>query len=88
MQYTSLSGKKAWTLFFAIWLLSSLILGVVHGAGIGIFFGLGIASGYLAAARLPALLAQRRQHSNVSVAGTRRSDLRPDARSHCSPIRR
>lgn len=61
MQYTSLSGKKAWAFFFAIWLLSSLILGVVHGAGIGIFFGLGIASGYLAAARLPALLAQRHQ---------------------------
>ncbi|HET9448660.1 MAG TPA: hypothetical protein VFO35_20480 [Steroidobacteraceae bacterium] len=46
--------------FFAVWLLSSLILGVVHGAGLGIFLGLAIATGYLAALRGPVLLAKWR----------------------------
>jgi hypothetical protein len=61
MQNSYESTRKAWTSFFAIWLLSGLILGVVHGASIGTLFGLGIASGYLAAARIPVLLAQRRR---------------------------
>jgi len=60
MQNPYLSRKKAWVSFFAVWLLSSLVLGVVHGAGVGISFGLGIASGCLAAFRIPPLLAQRR----------------------------
>ena len=51
MQYAS---------FFAVWLLSSLILGVVHGPGLGMFFGLAIATGYLAALRGPVLLARWR----------------------------
>jgi hypothetical protein len=40
MQYAS---------FFAVWLLSSLILGVVHGSATGAFLGLAIAIGYLVA---------------------------------------
>ena len=43
MQYAS---------FFAVWLLSSLILGVVHGPALGIFLGLAIAVGYLVAATI------------------------------------
>ena len=46
MQYAS---------FFAVWLLSSLILGVVHGPALGAFFGLAIATGYVAATAAPAL---------------------------------
>jgi hypothetical protein len=45
MQYAS---------FFAVWLLSSLILGVVHGPVMGTFLGLAIACGYLLAIRAPA----------------------------------
>ena len=48
MQYAS---------FFAVWLLSGLILGVVHGPALGTFLGLGIATGYLLAVRTPALMA-------------------------------
>ena len=51
MQYAS---------FFAVWLLSSLILGVVHGPALGTFFGLAIAAGYLMALRAPALMARWR----------------------------
>jgi hypothetical protein len=51
MQYAS---------FFAVWLLSSLILGVVHGPAMGTFFGLSIATGYLFALRGPAALAHWR----------------------------
>jgi hypothetical protein len=51
MQYAS---------FFAVWLLSSLILGAVHGPGLGIFLGLAIATGYIAAVRGPVLLARWR----------------------------
>lgn len=51
MQYAS---------FFAVWLLSSLILGVVHGPAMGIFLGLGIATGYLLARLAPALVARWR----------------------------
>ena len=40
MQYAS---------FFAVWLLSSLVLGVVHGPALGTFLGLAIAVGYLLA---------------------------------------
>ena len=46
--------------FFAVWLLSSLILGAVHGPAMGTFFGLGIATGYLFATCGPAALARRR----------------------------
>jgi uncharacterized membrane protein YoaK (UPF0700 family) len=52
MQYAS---------FFAVWLLSSLILGVVHGAALGAFFGLAIAIGYVAASIAPMLLARWRK---------------------------
>lgn len=45
----------------AVWLLSSLILGVVHGPGMGTFLGLAIATGYVAAVRAPRLLAQLRE---------------------------
>jgi hypothetical protein len=51
MQYAS---------FFAVWLLSSLILGVVHGPAMGAFFGLGIATGYFCALRGPAALSRWR----------------------------
>ncbi len=51
MQYAS---------FFAVWLLSSLILGVVHGPAMGTFFGLAIAAGYLLAVRGPAAVARWR----------------------------
>ena len=51
MQYAS---------FFAVWLLSSLILGVVHGPAMGTFFGLAIATGYLIALRAPAAVARWR----------------------------
>ena len=37
--------------FLAVWLLSSLILGVVHGPGLGMFLGLAIAAGYVLAVR-------------------------------------
>lgn len=47
--------------FFAVWLVSGLILGVVHGPESGVFFGLAIALGYLAAVRGPPLVAQYRQ---------------------------
>jgi hypothetical protein len=52
MQYAS---------FFAVWLLSSLILGVVHGPAMGTFFGLAIAIGYVAATAAPALVARWRK---------------------------
>jgi hypothetical protein len=48
--------------FLAVWLLSSLILGVVHGPEIGEFLGLAIATGYIAAVRAPQLLARWRLH--------------------------
>ena len=51
MQYAS---------FFAVWLLSSLILGVVHGPALGVFFGLAIAAGYLFALCGPAAAARWR----------------------------
>lgn len=47
--------------FFAVWLLSSLILGVVDGPAMGIFLGLAIASGYFLAIRAPALVARWRE---------------------------
>ena len=43
--------------FYAVWLLSSLILGTVHGPTIGTFFGLVIATGYVMAIRAPAAVA-------------------------------
>lgn len=49
MQYAS---------FFAVWLLSSLILGVVHGPAMGTFLGLAIATGYVLARRAPAAVAK------------------------------
>ena len=51
MQYAS---------FFAVWLLSSLILGVVHGPTVGTILGLAIATGYLLALRAAALVARWR----------------------------
>jgi hypothetical protein len=51
MQYAS---------FFAVWLLSSLILGVVHGPAMGTVLGLAIATGYLLALRVPALVTRWR----------------------------
>ena len=51
MQYAS---------FLAVWLLSSPILGVVHGSALGMFLGLGIAGGYLFGLRGPAALARWR----------------------------
>ena len=46
--------------FYAVWLLSSLILGTVHGPTIGTFFGLVIATGYVIAIRAPAAVARLR----------------------------
>lgn len=43
--------------FLAVWLLSSLILGVVHGPGVGAFLGAAIATGYAGAMRAPELVA-------------------------------
>jgi len=43
--------------FFAVWLLSGLVLGVVHGPAMGTFLGLAIASGYRLAIRTPRSLA-------------------------------
>jgi membrane associated rhomboid family serine protease len=56
MQYAS---------FFAVWLLGSLILGIVHGPAMGAFLGLAIAVGYLVALRSPAAadrIRRRRIH--------------------------
>lgn len=44
----------------AVWVLGSLILGVVHGSAVGVLLGLAIATGYVAAVRAPQLLAQWR----------------------------
>jgi hypothetical protein len=63
MQYAS---------FFAVWLLSSLILGVVHGPAMGTFFGLGIASGYLLALRAPAAVV--RWHTRLQRGREARND--------------
>jgi hypothetical protein len=52
MQYAS---------FFAVWLLSGLILGVVHGPAMGSLLGLAIATGYLLAGRAPAAVARWRE---------------------------
>jgi hypothetical protein len=52
MQYAS---------FFAVWLLSSLILGAVHGATTGTFLGLAIATGYFLALHAPAAVARWRE---------------------------
>jgi uncharacterized membrane protein YoaK (UPF0700 family) len=46
--------------FLAVWLLSSLILGVVHGAAMGTFLGLAIATGYILAVHAPAAVARWR----------------------------
>lgn len=62
MQYAS---------FFAVWLLSSLILGVVHGPAMGTFLGLGIATGYLVALRAPAIVARRRSAMRLAAAASR-----------------
>jgi hypothetical protein len=58
--------------FLAVWLLSSLILGVVHGPAMGTLLGLAIACGYFLAIRRPALLSQRgsRMRSDGSAAKT------------------
>jgi hypothetical protein len=47
--------------FFAVWLLSSLILGAVHGPAMGTFLGLAIATGYVVAVRAPAAVARWRE---------------------------
>jgi hypothetical protein len=49
--------------FLAVWLLSSLILGVVHGPAMGAFFGLAVAAGYLCAIGGPARWRLRLQRS-------------------------
>jgi hypothetical protein len=46
--------------FFAVWLLGSLILGVVHGPAMGTFLGLALATGYVLALQAPALVARWR----------------------------
>jgi uncharacterized membrane protein len=46
--------------FLAVWLLSGLILGVVHGPAMGTFLGLAIATGYVMAIRAPAAVARWR----------------------------
>ena len=46
--------------FYAVWLLSSLILGSVHGPTMGTFFGLVIATGYVMVMRAPRALAELR----------------------------
>ena len=46
--------------FLAVWLLSAVILGAVHGARVGTFLGLVIAIGQVAAIRGRGLLAKRR----------------------------
>jgi hypothetical protein len=46
--------------FFAVWLLSGLILGVVHGPVMGGLLGLGIATGYFLAGHAPAAVARWR----------------------------
>jgi hypothetical protein len=46
--------------FLAVWLLSSLILGVVHGPAMGMFLGLAIATGYVLAVHAPAAVARWR----------------------------
>jgi hypothetical protein len=51
MQYAS---------FVAVWLLSGLILGVVHGPVMGMFLGLAIAAGYVLAIRGPAAVTRWR----------------------------
>jgi hypothetical protein len=49
-----------YAIFFAVWLLSSLILGVVHGPALGSFLGLSIATGYALAIHGPAAVARWR----------------------------
>lgn len=57
--------------FFAVWLLSSLILGVVHGPAMGTFLGLAIATGYVMAVRAPAAVARwRRRLRRAHEAGS------------------
>ncbi len=53
-------AKAPWPQFLATWLLSSLVLSAVHGLGIGIFLGLAIATGYLAAVHWRPLLMRGR----------------------------
>ena len=62
MQYAS---------FFAVWLLSSLILGVAHGPAMGTFFGLGIAMGYVIAyiyIETPAVAGQHKRLRKIATA--------------------
>lgn len=44
--------------FYAVWLLSSLILGTVHGPTLGTFFGLAIATAYVIVVRAPRAMAR------------------------------
>jgi hypothetical protein len=57
--------------FLAVWLLSSLILGVVHGPAMGTFLGLAIATGYVLALRAPAAVARWRMRSQREREGGR-----------------
>jgi uncharacterized membrane protein len=47
--------------FFAMWLLSALILGAVHGPAIGTFLGLGVATGFVLAFHAPAAATRWRE---------------------------
>jgi hypothetical protein len=47
--------------FLAMWLLSSLILGAVHGPALGTFLGLAIAAGYILAVQAPPAVARWRE---------------------------
>jgi hypothetical protein len=66
--------------FFAVWLLSSLILGVVHGPAMGTFFGLGIALGYVIAyiyIETPAVTGQHKRLRKITRAIDRRLSTGP-----------
>jgi uncharacterized membrane protein len=55
--------------FFAVWLLSSLILGAVHGTAMGTFLGLAIATGYVAVRALAAMARWRERLQRERQAG-------------------
>ena len=58
---------------FAVWFLSSLILGVVHGPVMGASLGVAIAAGYLFAVRRPVVLARWLQRLQQSREGRHNS---------------
>jgi hypothetical protein len=70
-----------YAIFFAVWLLSSLILGAVHGPAMGTFLGLAIATGYVLALRASAAVygGARVCSANVRTLMIRRRHRRDDA---------